>query len=115
MGKLLQVRVMAFTVDPGKVEDAWPELCKLAYPPGNDYAPAARGVLELISTLHARLTAGELPPKAAARVKTGLDPALALTAQLEEALAAWRPDQARALTDRIEDALDALEEKAVYG
>ena len=114
MGKLLQVRVMAYTVDPLKVEDAWPVLGHLAYPPGHEYAPAARGVLELISTLHARMTAGEIPPKAAEALKPGVDEAVRLSAQLEAALAAWQPDKARALTDRIEDALDGLEEKAGY-
>lgn len=114
MGKLLQVRVMAYTVDPGKVEDAWPILTHLAYPPGHGYAPAKRGVLELIETLGARISAGEVPPEVAARLKPGLEKAGQAAERLGEALAAWKPEDAQMLTEKIEDALDDLEGLAGY-
>ncbi len=114
MGKLLQVRVSVYTVDPGKVEDAWPVLSHLAYPPGYDYAPAKRGVLELVDTLHARLSAGDIPENVAARLSEGIGKARALTEQLEEALASWQAEKAQMLTERIEDQLGELEDKAGY-
>uniref|UniRef100_A0A7C4AHI9 Formin-like protein 18 n=1 Tax=Fundidesulfovibrio putealis TaxID=270496 RepID=A0A7C4AHI9_9BACT len=112
MGKLLQVRVSAFTVDPSRLEGAWPALYALAYPPANDYAPARKGVLELVETLRARLVAGEAPPAVADRLKPGLDKAESLVRALEDALAAWQPGKAQALTEQIEEALDALEVQA---
>jgi len=114
MGKLLQVRVSASTVDPGKVDDAWPILSHLAYPPGHDYAPAKRGVLELIETLRARVSAGEVSPGVALRIDPGLGKAEALSRELAEALAAWQAEKAQMLTEKIEDALSDLEDQAGY-
>jgi hypothetical protein len=114
MGKLLQVRVSASTVDPGKVEDAWPILCHLAYPPENDYAPASRGVLELVRTLGARITAGEVAKPVAERLLPWFGKAEGLVERFEEALAAWEVEKARMLSDKIEDALDELEDRAGY-
>ena len=114
MSKYLQVRVIAQTVDPSAIEDAWPMLFKLAYPPSHEYAPAQKGVLELIHTLGARLSSGEVAEKIAAGLRDGVARANALTRELEEALASWRPDKARELTEKIEDALDDLESKARY-
>lgn len=114
MGKLLQVRVSASTLDPGKVESSWPILSHLAYPPGHDYAPAKRGVLELIDTLRARLTAGDVPQGVADKLKAGLGQAEQLARQLEDALASWQAEKAQQLTDKIEDALDELEDRAGY-
>jgi len=114
MGKLLQVRVSVSTLDPGKVESAWPILSHLAYPPGHDYAPAKRGVLELIDTLRARLTAGDVPQGVADKLKAGLGQAEQLSRQLEDALASWQAEKAQQLTDKIEDALDELEDRAGY-
>lgn len=114
MSKYLQVRVTAQTVDPSAIEDAWPILFKLAYPPANEYAAAKKGVLELIHTLGARLSAGDIPEKAASVLRGPVAQANTLTQELEEALASWRPDKAREITERIEDALDDLEAKARY-
>lgn len=114
MGKLLQVRVMAYTVDPGKVEDTWPILSHLAYPPGHDYAPAKRGVLELVATLGARISAGEVPAEVAARLKPGLGKAEQAVSSLEGALASWKAEDAQMQSEKIEDALDGLEGLAGY-
>lgn len=114
MGKLLQVRVSASTLDPGKVDSTWPILSHLAYPPGHDYAPAKRGVLELIDTLRARLTAGEIPQGVAGKLAPWLEKAEQLSRQLEDALASWQAEKAQQLTDKIEDALDELEDRAGY-
>jgi hypothetical protein len=114
LGRLLQVRVSASTVEPGKVEEAWPILCHLAYPPGNDYAPAGRGVLELVRTLEARISAGEVPGPVVARLSPWLGKAWGLAERFGEALAAWDVDKARRLSDEIEDALDDLEDRASY-
>jgi len=110
MGRLLQVRVSVFTVYPDKVEDAWPELSRLAYPPGHDYAPAKRGVLELIDTLRAVVDAGGAPE----RLRPGVGKAVGEAAALSEALGEWKVQDARALTEKIEDTLDELESAAGY-
>jgi len=112
MGKLLQVRVSVFTVDPDQVEVRWPELSGLTYPPGHEYAPAKRGVLELIDTLRARVDAGAVDAGLAARLRPGLDKAVAQVSELDGALAAWKADEARMVTEKIEDTLDALEDVA---
>jgi hypothetical protein len=114
MGKLLQVRVSAATIDPGKVEDAWPVLWHLAYPPGHGYAPAKPGVLELVDTLHARLAAGDVPQAVAGRIRSGVEALTKLVESLREALAAWQPEKAQLITEKIEDALDDLEGQAGY-
>jgi len=114
MGKLLQVRVSAYTVDPGKVENAWPILSHLAYPAGHEYAPAKRGVLELVDTLHARLTAGEIPENVAKRLSDGIGKARGFVEKLEEALAGWQAEKAQMLTENIEETLDDLEDRAGY-
>ena len=114
MGKLLQVRVSAATIDPGKVEDAWPILSHLAYPPGNAYAPAQRGVLELVDTLQARVSAGEVPDGVSARIRPGVEALKRLVESLKEALASWQAEKAQMLTEKIEDALDDLEGQTGY-
>lgn len=110
MGKLLQVRVMAYTVDPDGVALAWPKLSGLAYPAGHGYAPARRGVVELVETLSARLSADELSRELVLRLKPGLAKAAEAVAALSEALASWKADEAQRLTERIENLLDELEE-----
>ena len=114
MGTLLQVRVSVFTVDVDQVEARWPVLVALAYPPGYDYAPAKRGVLELVDTLRARVDAGGASEAVAARLRPGLTKAVGHVAQLNEALAVWKADEARTLTEKIEDMLDELEGVASY-
>jgi len=112
MGKLLQVRVSASTIDPGKVEKIWPNLSRLAYPAGNDYAPAKRGVLEIIETLRARMVVGEVAKPVAALIEPSLAKAEGLVARFEEALGSWDVNTARALSEKIEDALDEVEDRA---
>jgi len=108
MGRLLQARVSVFTVYPDKVEDAWPELSLLAYPPGHGYAPAKRGVLELVDTLRARMDAGGVSE----RLRPGVEKAVGEALALSEALGEWKVEEARAITEKIEDTLDALESLA---
>ncbi|MBI4803933.1 MAG: formin-like protein 18 [Desulfovibrio sp.] len=114
MGKLLQVRVSVSTIDPGKVEDVWPLLSHLAYPPGHGYAPAQRGVLELVDTLRARITAGEVPAAVAERIRPGVEAVEKVVQSLREALASWQPEKAQQITEKIEDSLDDLEGLAGY-
>ncbi|WP_243367573.1 hypothetical protein [Fundidesulfovibrio soli] len=112
MSKLLQVRVSVSTLDIAAVERAWPTLWDMAYPPGNDYAPARQGVLELVDTLHARMAAGELSPAIRKGLTPGLEAVSGLVRSLQDALGTWNVHEAQALTQKIEDALDALEDRA---
>jgi hypothetical protein len=112
MGDILQVRVMAYTPDVSAVEKQWPELSELAWPPANNYAPAKRGVLELVETLVARLRFEDVPK---AKVDALLPDALkakALIVDMEAALGEWNASQANKISIQIENALTALESRA---
>jgi hypothetical protein len=112
MGKLLQVRVSAATVDIAGVERAWPTLWAMAYPPGNDYAPAKQGVLELVDTLRARLDSDELSPAIRKELTPGVEAISGLVHELQNALGTWNVHEAQALSQKIEDGLDAQEDRA---
>jgi hypothetical protein len=112
MGDLLQVRVMAYTPDVSAVERAWPELSGLAWPPGFDYAPAKRGVLELVDTLVERLRYGDVDKSLAQALLPDAQAVAAVKGQLEAALADWDAAAANKLSVKVEDALAALERKA---
>lgn len=113
MGDLLQVRVMAYTPDVAEVERTWPELARLAWPPGFDYAPSRRGVLELADALAERLRYGEDVDRDLARELTPDAQAIvSLKESLETALGDWNPSEANRLSVRLENALSDLEHKA---
>ena len=112
MGDVLQVRVMVYTPDVSVVEKKWPELSELAWPPANNYAPAKRGVLELVDTLVARLRFEDVPKAKVDALLPGVLKARDLATELESALGAWNPSQANKLTVQIENALADLESRA---
>ena len=112
MGDILQIRVMAYTPDVGDVEKKWPELSELAWPPANTYAPAKRGVLELVETLVARLRFEDVPKAKAAALLPDALKAKALIVDLENALGEWNPSLANKISVQLEDAVTALESLA---
>ena len=110
MGRYLQIRVSAVTVDLAGAERAWPQLAALAWPHSHDYAKAPQGVLELADALEERLRYGQ--DVSEAQRKAYLPAAqkiLALKEQLEEALGRWDATTANRLSDTLEDAFDDLE------
>lgn len=107
MGKVLQIRVSAVTWNEGLVEEYWPSLVRLA---GSvPVKSEERGVLELVRRLDEGLRFMKWSEARKRSMGPGIREAARLKAELEAALADWNPRGANALSDELEDALDALE------
>jgi len=115
MGKILQIRVSARTHDPDDVYRYWPRLSGLAwselpFAPGRSAQAGPRGVRELVAALHDLWKFGnEWSPADREAVGRVLPVLRDLDSRLEAAMADRRPDEADALSYKIEDGLDALE------
>ena len=112
MGKHLQIRVVAQTVAPDAVASVWPNLYRLLHDVSG--APARPGPLELVAALDEARTFAGWSAELKTRLGPGLDTALALKAALEDALFAWEPRAANALSDQLEDALDQLDHQTPH-
>lgn len=129
MGRILQVRVLAYTYRAEDVVKAWPKLATLAF--GLDYVKDAekgklaleettkKGVLDMIRTLSDGLTfdAWTVEPhkdmkEKIAVLEPGVKHLVELTSGLENFLSDWRAAEANQATVKIEDALDTLEKEA---
>ncbi|MBT8763753.1 hypothetical protein KFV02_07385 [Desulfohalobiaceae bacterium Ax17] len=112
MGRVLQIRVMAYTFSEKEVEEAWPGLYKIAF--GQEKLSGiarVRGVLELVDTLHDRVRFEDLDKKMIDTLSPRLNKILSIKKQLEEALADWQPQIANKLSYSLEDELDQLEKE----
>ena len=107
MGKILQIRVSAWTYDEGEVEEAWPRLAELAF--SVPLTHRKRGVLEMVGALDDGLRFMDWSPALKDSLTPGLRRVVAIRDQLEGALADWDPRRANTLSDALEDALDAVE------
>lgn len=114
MGRILQIRVTAWTYDEDEVSRAWPRLTALVWAERDRWAPAGagHGVLELAKALPDAARFGHWPESARLALRDGIDKAYGLSARLEAALADWQPSLANRLSDELEDALTRLEERA---
>ncbi len=114
MGRVLQIRVMAYTYDDSEVARAWPGLHRLAFPepsPPSDLTHK-KGVLELVESLADQLRFDMLESSLQKVLKQRIEQAKTLKTQLEKALADWNPPKANTLSNELEDLLDALEQDA---
>ncbi len=109
MGRFLQIRVSAATFDPVEVEKAYPNLCKIAWPPQGAPGTGQTGVLELVDALWDQTRFGDQPDALKEKLKPGAEKAAAIKERLETALSDRDPRAADALSYRIEDALTELE------
>jgi uncharacterized alpha-E superfamily protein len=107
MGKILQIRVSAWTYDEAEVEEAWPRLAELAF--SVPLKHHKRGVLEMVTALDDGLRFMNWPASLKESLAPGLERAVAIRDQLEGALGNWDPRRADALSNALEDALDAAE------
>jgi len=107
MGKILQIRVSAWTYDEAEVEEAWPRLAELAF--SVPLKREKRGVLEMVSALDDGLRFMNWPAALKDSLAPGLERVVALKDQLEGALGDWDPRRADKLSNALEDALDAVE------
>ena len=108
MGKALQIRVSASTWNVDLLEELWPAICELVQE--IPVRPGQLGVLEMVQALDE----GCRFMKWSASLKDAIAPGIARCArlknELEEALAAWDPRTANALSDKLEEELDKLEQ-----
>ena len=107
MGKVLQIRVTAVTWNDELVEDYWPRLVRLAgtVPVKSE----GRGVLELVRRLDEGLRFMKWSDARKQAMGPGIREAARIKGELEGALADWDARKANAMSDDLEDALDALE------
>lgn len=105
MGKALQIRLMAVTLDADMVSRRWPQLarriCDAIIANGLPQPPTCRSVLDLARALPQtlRLTLSEA------------DPLVRTVARLEDALGMWQSDAAARAARDLESHLDVHEEK----
>ncbi|MDC0335602.1 hypothetical protein OAN24_01715 [Pseudodesulfovibrio sp.] len=111
MGKLLQVRVSAWTFSEDEVQKTWPKLWKLIWGEGGDAIPK-KGVLELAQAVFDAVRAGLVDSDTAEALRDKAEKAEELRLKIEKALADRDPKGADSLTYEIEDCLDALEDIA---
>ena len=107
MGKILQIRVSAWTYDEAEVENAWPRLAELAF--NVPLKHHKRGVLEMVTGLDDGLRFMDWPAPLKDSIAPGLKRVVAIKTQLEGALADWDPRRANSLSNDLEEALDAVE------
>lgn len=107
MGKVLQIRVVAVTWDDELLEDYWPQLAKLAF--SLPIKLENHGLLEMVRALSEGLEFMKWSDARKTAMGSGIREAAQIRKDLERALADWEPRKANELSNRLEDALDALE------
>ena len=110
MGRILQIRVSAWTYDEDEVVQAWPRLCALVWPQLDQWGPAGmkRGVTELAGYL----LFSDVPEAQKKALRPGAEKVAAILADMRAALADWDPRRANQLSDALEEALFELEREA---
>lgn len=111
MGKVLQIRVSAWTFSEDEVQKTWPKLWKLIWGEGGDAIPK-KGVLELALAVFNAVRGALVSPAAAEALKEKAEEVESLRLDMESALASRNPQKADSLSYEIEDCLDALEDIA---
>jgi hypothetical protein len=114
VGKVLQIRVSAWTYDEDEVIAAWPKLAALVWGQLDQWGPAGmkRGVTELAEYLPDAVKFSELSADTKKRLRPGAEKAAAILEDMRTALASWDPRRANTLSDALEEALTALEKEA---
>ena len=110
MGKILQIRVYAYTYNEEDVRKTWPRLWSLAFEetkPGFPYEMA--GVLELVRALDDLYQFGVVPEAVRTVFASGLPRVVKAVEDLQRHLADWNPQAANQASDRIEEGLGELE------
>lgn len=111
MGKVLQIRVMAYTFDQEDVKRAWPLLYTQVWGESEPRPDEVRGVLDLVRGLDDGCQFAPWDKQIKLLLEPGVKKLVALTQQLEDALGDWDPKQANVLSDRLEEALTELEKE----
>lgn len=111
MGKILQIRVSAWTYDEDDVPRAWPRICAAVWPEQEKWAPVGgrHGVMELAAALPDVVRFGAWPDELKTRTADAVRAVEKVRTGLEQALADWKPEEANRFSDALEEALTALE------
>lgn len=127
MGRVLSIRLSAVTYNEEDVFHSWPGLCALAWPGKGDISggvwkpkakafaapvaaePVRHGVVDLVHALSEEFEFGDWDKDIKNRLQDGVADLQKAAAKLDSALEDWKPQEANAATDDIEDALDILE------
>ncbi len=111
MGKILQIRVGAWTYNEDEVTAAWPKLSALVWSELDRWGPSGmkRGVTELAEYLPDSLRFADIPKDARKLLEPGARKVADLLAAMRSALADWDPRRANTLSNELEDALTELE------
>jgi len=114
LGKVLQIRVSAWTYDEDEVVQTWPSLCALVWPQLDQWGPVGlkRGVTELAGFLTDALRFSDLPEDVKKALQPGAAKVAAVLEEMRQALADWDPRRANILSNVLEDALSELEKEA---
>jgi len=114
VGRILQIRVSAWTYDEDEVLQAWPKLCALVWSQLDQWGPAGmkRGVTELAGYLPDALRFSDLPDDVKKLLFPGAKKVAGILDDMRKALADWDPRKANALSDALEEALSELEKDA---
>lgn len=111
MGKILQIRVGAWTYNEEEVVAAWPKLSALVWSELDQWGPSGmkRGVTELAEYLPDALRFADVPKETRRLLEPGARRVAELLSAMRSALADWDPRRANALSNDLEDALTELE------
>ena len=114
MGRILQIRVGAWTYDEDEVTAAWPKLTSLVWNELDRWSPSGmrRGVTELAEYLPDALRFADIPQDVRTLLAPGAERVAAILADMRSALADWDPRRANALSNTLEDSLSELEKQA---
>ena len=114
MGRILQIRVSAWTYDEDEVVQAWPKLCALVWSQLDKWGPAnmKRGVTELTGYLPDALRFSDVPDTQKKALRPGVEKVASTLGAMRSALADWDPRRANQLSDALEEALFELEKEA---
>lgn len=114
MGKILQIRVGAWTYDEDEVTAAWPKLTALVWSELDRWGPSGmkRGVTELAEYLPDSLRFADIDDETRKLLAPGAKKVEEKLDAMRSALADWEPRRANTLSNELEDALTALEKEA---
>lgn len=114
MGKILQIRVGAWTYDEDEVTAAWPKLTALVWSELDRWGPSGmkRGVTELVEYLPDALRFADIDDETRKLLAPGAKKVEEKLDAMRSALADWEPRRANTLSNELEDALTALEKEA---
>ena len=111
MGRILQIRVGAWTYDEDEVLRTWPHITALVWTQLDQWGPVGlpHGVVELATHVADAIRFSDLPKEQKEQLAPLARVVTALLEEMRTALADWKPRAANALSERLEEALTELD------